>query len=64
MNTLVGLAQEENDKYLFFLGENEIKQLHTLMGTRPLGFLDELRKDIERAYDDINSKASEKEREA
>lgn len=63
MSTLVGLAAEE-EKFLFWLGDNEIKQLHTLLNTRPLGYLEEFRKDIEKAYDDINSKASQKGREA
>ena len=57
MSTLVGLASEE-EKFLFWLGDNEIKQLHTLLNTRPLGYLEEFRKDIEKAYDDINSKVS------
>lgn len=63
MNTLIASAAEE-EKFLFWLGDNEIKQLHTLLNTRPLGFLEEFRKDIEKAYDDINSKTSEKGREA
>ena len=63
MPNTIGLAAEE-DKLLFWLGNDEVKQLHTLLNTRPLGFLEEFRKDIEKAYDDINSKTSEKGREA
>lgn len=63
MPNTIGLAAEE-DKLLFWLGNDEVKQLHTLLNTRPLGFLEEFRKDIEKAYDDINSKSSEKGREA
>lgn len=62
MTNTIGLAAEE-DKLLFWLGNDEVKQLHTLLNTRPLGFLEEFRKDIEKAYDDINSKASQKGRE-
>lgn len=62
MPNTIGLAAEE-DKLLFWLGNDEVKQLHTLLNTRPLGFLEEFRKDIEKAYDDINSKASQKGRE-
>lgn len=63
MPNTIGLAAEE-DKLLFWLGNDEVKQLHTLLNTRPLGFLEEFRKEIEKAYDDINSKASQKGREA
>lgn len=63
MPNTIGLAAEE-DKLLFWLGNDEVKQLHTLLNTRPLGFLEEFRKEIEKAYDDINSKASQKEQEA
>ncbi|WP_215085429.1 hypothetical protein [Exiguobacterium sp. s78] len=63
MPNTIGLAAEE-DKLLFWLGNDEVKQLHTLLNTRPLGFLEEFRKEIEKAYDDINSKASQKGQEA
>ena len=44
----------EEDLYCFFFTSDEVKSLHSLMMTRPLGHLDSVRKMIEEAYDEIS----------
>ena len=44
----------EKDLYCFFLTADEVKSLHSLMMTRPLGHMDSVRKMIEEAYDEIS----------
>lgn len=44
----------KEDLYFFFFTADEVKSLHSLMMTRPLGHMDSVRKQIEEAYDAIS----------
>ena len=44
----------KEDLYFFFFTSDEVKSIHSLMMTRPLGHMDSVRKQIEEAYDTIS----------
>lgn len=45
----------EEDLWFVYLTSDEVKSVHSLLMTRPLGHMDNLRKQVERAYDTIQS---------
>ena len=44
----------KEDLYFLFFTADEVKSLHSLMMTRPLGHMDSVRKQLEEAYDSIS----------
>lgn len=57
----IRVEKESQDEDMFFLhlSVDEIKSIHSLMMTRPLGHMDELRKKLAYAYDSVVTYESE-----
>lgn len=45
----------EEDLWFVYLTSDEVQGLHSLLMTRPLGHMDNLRKQVEKAYDTLSS---------